>query len=107
MAEKATYSPTSYMSRQSYTSRLHLLAESPLVLAHTRFVGLSIECSNPAAVVTVKVALSEGATFTEVVTLEGTGDYRWPDVDGMNRLYNAKYIEITWDVGDITVFQKG
>ena len=80
---------------------------SPVILPHASFVGLGLALSNGAAVVTVNVDAILTGDFAEEVTLEGTGKFRWPNVDGMNRLYNAAFVKITWDVGTLRVFQKG
>lgn len=82
--------------------------ESPAILSHATFVGLGITIVGSATpTITVAIGGREDGTFDDEVTLEGSSDYRWPDTDGMNRLYNARYIKIEWDEGDIEVFQKG
>lgn len=80
---------------------------SPLVLSHGAYVGLGLSFSNGAAVAAVAVDSVATGDFADAVTLEGTGKHRWPDVDGMNRLYNAAFVEITWNTGTLRVFQKG
>ncbi len=84
-----------------------LAADSPVVIPHASYVGLGIVLSNGAATVTVEVDGIADGDFAEEVTLEGTGKWRWPDTDGMNRLYNARYVKITWSTGTLQVFQKG
>lgn len=82
--------------------------QSPKILPHASFVGLGIYLpGSTAPTVTVEFSGSIDGEFGDEITMEGTGDYLWPDTDGMNRLYNARYIKITWDSGDIEVFQKG
>lgn len=81
--------------------------QSPKILSHASFVGLGIYVPEGTATVTVTIGGHLDGDFDEEVTLEGAGDYLWPDVDGMNRLYNARYIKITWNTGEIEVFQKG
>jgi len=83
--------------------------DSPIVISHASFVGLGIIIldGSSATTLTVEVDGVSDGEFADEVTMEGTGNWRWPDVDGMNRLYNARYIKITWDVGFIQVFQKG
>lgn len=82
-------------------------AASPVVIPHAAFVGIGLSFSNGAAVTTVAVDSILTGDFAETVTLEGTGKHRWPNADGMNRLYNAAYVKITWNVGTLRVFQKG
>jgi len=84
-----------------------LQTSSPLILDHGTFVGLGLSLSNGAAVVTVAIDSVKTGSFSEVVTLEGTGTHRWPNADGMNRLYNAAFVKITWSIGTLRVFQKG
>ena len=84
-----------------------LQAASPVTIPHASYVGLALSLSNGAAVVTVEVDTLVDGDFDEVVTLEGTGKHRWPDADGMNRLYNAAFVRITWDTGTLRIFQKG
>lgn len=82
-------------------------AASPVTIPHASYTGLSLLLSDGAAVVTVSVDSDKEGDFADEVTMEGTGKHRWPDVDGMNRLYNAAYVQIAWDVGTLRVFQKG
>lgn len=83
-------------------------ADSPVVLSHATFVGLGIFLEDGGSVeLTVGIDGDKDGDFVEEVTMEGTGSFRWPDTDGMNRLYNARYIKITWEAGNILVSQKG
>ena len=83
-------------------------SDSPIVISHASFVGLGISIVGSAdPTITVAVGGSLDGSFDDVVTMEGEGDWRWPNTDGMNRLYNARYVQITWDSGSIQVFQKG
>lgn len=75
-------------------------------LDHGSFVGLAIKCDD-AATVAVTAGVVSGSTPT-AVTLNGTGTaHRYPDADGMNILYNAAVVKITWDQGAINILQKG
>ena len=82
--------------------------DSPVVLPHGTFVGLGIFLEDGGSVdITVGIDGDKNGDFIEEVTMEGTGSFRWPDIDGMNRLYNARYIKIEWGSGNILVSQKG
>lgn len=95
------------MSRLSRSKAAFAQSTSPKVVAHSSFVGLSITLSNPAAVVTIAAGGSPSGPFDIDIVLTGTDEYRYPDADSMHILYNAPYIEITWDVGTLKLFQKG
>lgn len=99
---------------RDYPTNTFSQEQSPLILPHASFVGLGIiigdgtsSTSSGDVTVTVAVGGSENGEFADEVTMEGEGDWRWPDIDGMNRLYNARFVQITWDSGYIQVFQKG
>lgn len=84
-------------------------AESPIVISHASFVGLGIIIAAGGTLPTLTVAVdgvADGA-FTDQVTMLGAGRWRWPDQEGMNMLYNARFIKITWNTNSIQVFQKG
>lgn len=95
------------MSRLSRTSDAFPQADSPKVVPHATYVGLGIILSDPAAVVTIGAGGSKDGPFDAPIVLVGTDEFRYPDADSMHILYNAAYIEITWDVGTLSVFQKG
>lgn len=95
------------MSRLSRSRAAYAQSESPLVLDHSTFVGLSILLSDDAAVVSIGAGGSKDGPFDAPIVLVGTAEYRYPDADSMHILYNAPFIEITWDVGTLKVFQKG
>lgn len=74
---------------------------------HGSFVGLGVGVSDAAATVTVEAGISS-PDFPASVGLLGSGTkFRYPDTDGMNALYNALTVKITWSAGDIIVYQKG
>lgn len=83
-----------------------LQAASPIVLSHQGFTGLGIQCTNAAAVMTVKCGLTN-ASFPDTITMNGGATaFRYPASAEMYKLNNAAFIQITWDVGNIRVFQK-
>ena len=90
----------------STTDHTFQQSSSPVVISHASFIGLGIILSAGAAVVTVSIDGVLAGAFADNVTLEGTGVWRWPNVDGVNRLRNARYVKITWNTGTLQVFQK-
>ena len=81
--------------------------QSPMILPHGSFVGLSISFTSATSTITVSASGSLDGSFADEVTMETGSDWTYPDVAGMNMLYNARYIKLEWDAGDITVYQKG
>jgi len=80
---------------------------SPVILTHEPFVGFSVALSDAAATVTVNHDNDVAGDFTEVVSMEGAAKLRWPDADGMNRLYNSAFVKVTWSTGTARIFQRG
>lgn len=77
-----------------------------LVLSHESFVGISIQFTS-ATTFALAVDNLRNGNFADAVTLEGSGKWKYPDQAGMDVLYNAAFVKITWDAGPILVFQKG
>jgi hypothetical protein len=91
-------------------------SESPLVLPHAAWAGLSILLEDEAAELVVAADFNQDGDFENIVEMLGgpTEDssgaatkFRYPSATGANLLYNAGYIEITWDTGTVQVLQKG
>lgn len=80
--------------------------QSPAILPHGSFVGLGISFTSATSTITVSASGSEDGSFEDEVTMSTGSDWIYPDVAGMNILYNARYIKIEWDAGDISVYQK-
>lgn len=80
--------------------------QSPVTLPHGSFVGLSISFTSATSTVSVYAGGSLDGSFADEVTMETGSDWMYPDVAGMNMLYNARYIRIEWDAGDIVVYRK-
>lgn len=97
----------SAIQRQTNVSPDILQAQSPLIIPHATFVGLAIQLSDGAAVLTVAVDSLSTGDFDNTVTMEGTTKHRWPDSDGMNRLYNATFVKLTWNTGTLRYTQIG
>jgi len=81
--------------------------ESPLIVPHSSFVGLSLSLSNGAAVVVVAVDVISDGDFDTVVEMAGTGTFRHPVPCAVSILGSAAYVKITWNTGTLQVFQKG
>jgi hypothetical protein len=82
--------------------------ESPKILPHGSFVGLSIFFTSETSGGSIAVYASGSldGSFEDQVSMEVGSDWMYPDTAGMNMLYNARYIMIEWDTGDIVVYQK-
>lgn len=91
--------------RLSKVSRF-VAADSPQILDHGAFVGLGLSISTAAATITVTVDGIESGDFTDAVTMEGSGKWRWANADGMNRLASAKFIKVSWSTGTMKIHQK-
>lgn len=104
------------MSRVSFTSEVFEQSSSPLIISHGSFVGLGISLSNEGADLLVEADLTQESDFENEVEMLGgaTEDssgaatkFRYPSTTGLNLLYAAKYLQITWDTGTLQYFQKG
>jgi len=81
-------------------------AESPKILPHGSFVGLGIAFTSATSTISVYAGGSLDGSFADEVTMSAGSDWIYPDTAGMNILYNARYIMIEWDAGDLVVYQK-
>jgi hypothetical protein len=94
------------IARQSKYHGPFLQVESPLLLPHASWVGLSVLVENDNTVLTVDADFSIDGEFENSVDMLGDGTkFRYPDCS--NLLYNAGYIRLTWNSGAIQVLQKG
>lgn len=80
--------------------------DSPLTIPHGSFAGFCLAFDTDTTSVTVTADGTGGGNFADSVELEGSARFKYPSVVGANTAYNAAFLRIAWDAGNMTLVQK-